>query len=149
MDKTLKLNVPLVGGIFVLLLAVVAYIAIPYTITNIKPDVAVGPDTFPRMVSILCGIFGLLQIIMVIIGKKPSQYREYSLRSHGKVIIAITMAIITIILSNIVNVIFPATVCSLLYLVLLRAKDWRYYVAVVVSSGLLYLLMRFALNIRF
>lgn len=149
MKKTLNINITLAGAVVLLLACVGAWIAIPYCIVGTGQSSDIGPQAFPQIVSALCGVLCMLQILLVLIGKKPSEYRQFSLEVYGKVLLAMVLAVAVVFASTVVNVLFPAMACSLVYLVLLKAKDWRYYMAVLIAGGLLYALMVFGLNIRF
>ncbi len=59
------------------------------------------------------------------------------------------LALVAAVASNYINVIVATIVCSILYLVILKIKDWRGYAAILVTGGSLYALMKFLLHIRF
>lgn len=145
----LRLNASLAGPLLMLALALAAYFAIPYCIAEATATTDVGPQAFPRLICIVAAILSAAQIALVLLGKFRAKYEELSLEKHGKVLLALVLALATAIASNYINVVLAAMICSMLYLVILRVKNWRGYAAVLVTGGFLYALMVFVLHIRF
>lgn len=145
----IKLNVTLFGALVILALAAAAYFAIPYCIADAASTTDIGPRAFPQLICVFAAIASALQIVLALMGKIPVVYREISFEKYGKVLLAMALALVTAVLSNYISVVVLAMICSALYLIIFRVKDWRGYAAVVVTGGLLYALMKFVLHIRF
>lgn len=145
----LRLNASLAGPLLMLVLALAAYFAVPSCIPEAISTTDVGPRAFPRLVCTVTAILSAVQIVLVLLRKFRAKYEELSLEKHGKVLLALVLALAAAIASNYVNVVLAAIICSILYLVILRVKDWRGYAAVLATGGILYALMVFVLHIRF
>ena len=144
-----RINVTIAGAVLMLVIAIITFFAIPYCVAETPASADVGPRAFPRLICILISGISVIQLIMVLIGKMPVKYQEFSLGKYGKTLLAIVLALVAAILSSYISVVIAAMLCSALYLALQRVKDWRGYAAVLVTGGLLYTLMRFTLHIRF
>lgn len=145
----IRVNVSIAGAVLALVLAAATYYVIPYCVAEVPASADVGPRAFPQLICILVAIISVIQLVLVLMGKMPTKHQEISLETHGKTLLAMALALVAAILSSYISVVIAAMLCSLLYLALLRVKDCRGYAAVFVTGGLLYILMRFALHIRF
>ncbi len=145
----MRLNKTILTPLLMMFFAGAVWLAIPYGISNAIASGGTGPDTFPRLACIAIIILCALQLILVFLGKKPSQYVEFTWLTHGKVVIAMAIALCAVAAMQFVNILLVAVLASELFLVLLRAKKPIYYVAVLITGGILYLMMYFVMNVRF
>ncbi len=144
-----RLNVSILGAVLMLALGIATYLAVPYCIAEAATSTDVGPRAFPQLICMLVCVLSVFQIILALLKKVQVVYREISLEKYGAVLLAVALALVTAVLSNYISVVLAAMACSVLYLAILRVRDYRGYLAVLATGGLLYVLMRFALHIRF
>ena len=144
-----KVNVTLVASIFFLVFGIVILLAIPANIREYEDATDIGPRAFPRLLSIAVIVLSALQIILVLTGVHKGKTREMDIRAIGKVFIAMLIDILGIVASHFVNIVIVAVICGILMLILLGSRKPAYYIAVLVTGGLLFALMHFVMHIRF
>lgn len=144
-----KINITAVSAFFMLLVSLTIWFAIPYGIDEMPTSVDLGPRAFPRLISGAIILLSVLQLILLAAGVQKGTYRVIRFDGQKKVFAAMVISLIGVICSLTVNIVMTGVICSILFLVLLRIKDRRYYLAVMVAGVILYMLMKFVMHIRF
>ncbi len=143
-----RVNTTAVSITIMLLIAVAVWIAIPYYIDEPSYVSDIGPRVFPRLICISIATLSVLKLILLATKVHKGKYKEIDLRIYGRVGLAMVLSIGTALLAKWINVVLAATIGSVLMLLLLRVKNWRYYIAVVVTGALMYVLLRFVMHTR-
>jgi len=144
-----RVNTTMVSAMIMLLFSVVTWFAIPYNIGEPVSAADIGPRAFPQLICGIIAILSFIKIILMVTGVQKGKYKEINLAAQGRVYFAMAMAVVAVLLAKFVNIVVSGVVCALLFLVLLRVRNWRYYVAVIVTGGLLFVLMKFVMSIKF
>jgi len=144
-----KVNITAVSAFLMLLISLAIWFAIPYCIDEMPTAVDLGPRAFPRLISGAIALLSVLQLVLLATGVQKGTYKVIRFDSHKKVYAAMVISLIGVVGSLVVNIAAAGVICSILFLMLLRIKDKRYYLAVVTTGVLLYMLMKFVMHIRF
>ncbi len=144
-----KVNITAVSAFIMLLISLAIWFAIPYCIDEMPTAVDLGPRAFPRLISGAIALLSVLQLVLLAAGVQKGTCKVICFDNQKKVYAAMAISLIGVIGSLAVNIVAAGVICSILFLVLLRMKDKRYYLAVVVAGVLLYMLMKFVMHIRF
>ena len=144
-----KVNVTICASAFFLLFAVIVLLAIPHNIREFQDATDIGPRAFPVLLCIAVIVLSSIQILLVLLGVAKEKTVEIDFAGHLKALLAMAIAVAGAICGNYVNIVLVAVICGILFLLLLGARNWKYYLAVVLSGGLLFVLMRYVMHIRF
>lgn len=144
-----KINVTAVSSAIMLSIAVIIWIAIPYCIDEVQSPVDIGPRAFPQFVCAVMAVLSVVQLLLLITGAQKGKYKEVNFKDRSLVYIAMVLALLTVIASAFINIILSGVVCAMIFLVLMKIKDWKYYGAVAVTGIILLVLMKSVMNIRF
>lgn len=144
-----SVNTTAVSAAILLALSAAVWFAIPYCIKDFSSATDIGPRAFPRLICAAIAILCALQLILLATGLQKGRYAEIRLSVHIRVYLAMAMAVAAVVCAAFVNVLIAGVICALAFLVLLRVRDWRYYTAVAAAGGLLFVLMKFVMHIRF
>lgn len=145
----LRINTSVVSAVLMLLLAVGVWLAIPVCIKEFASATDIGPRAFPQLMCAAIAVLSALQLVLLATGVQKAKYREVDPADQLPVYAAMGLAIAAVLCALFVNVVAAGVACALLFLVLLKARNWRYYLAVLVTGGALYALMRFVMHIQF
>lgn len=144
-----QLNVTLIASVVMLVIAVAVWIAIPYGIAETASATDIGPRAFPRVICGAIAVLSALQLVLVLTGVQKGKTAEICWREQLPVLLAMVLALAAVFCAKFVNLLVAGVLCAEGFLLVLRAKNWRYYLAVAVTGGLLFVLMKFVMNIRF
>lgn len=144
-----KVNVTAVSSVILLLVAVVVWFAIPYCIEEYATATDIGPRAFPRLVCGAMAVLCVIQLILLAAGVQKGTCVEFDLWEHLPVFAAMLLALAAVLAALFINILLAGVICGEAFLLLLRAKDWRYYLAVACTGGALFALMKFVMHIRF
>ncbi|WP_298029436.1 tripartite tricarboxylate transporter TctB family protein [uncultured Dysosmobacter sp.] len=147
MKKTI--NTTAVSAVLFLLLSIVLWFAIPYCIEDAASATDIGPRAFPRLMCGAMAVLCVLQLILLAIGVQKGKTITIQFSDYAQVILAMVLAVAAVLCAKFINIVAAAVICALLFLAVLRSKDWRYYAAVIITGILLFTLMRFVMKIRF
>lgn len=144
-----QINVTAVSAAVLLLFSLAVWFAIPYCIQEYTSATDIGPRAFPQLTCIAIAALSALQLLLLALKVQKGKYVEFSLADQIPVYIAMVLAVVAVISAAFINILVAGVLCSLAFLVLLRVKDWRYYLAVLITGGVLFALMKFVMHIRF
>lgn len=144
-----KINVTVIASALMLVFSAVVWFAIPYGIAEAKSATDIGPRAFPQLVCGAMAVLSALQLVLVLTHVQKGKQIAFDFSTQVPVLIAMALAVIAVICAKFVNLLIAGMVCAECFLLLLRAKDWRYYFAVVVAGGILFALMKYIMHIRF
>lgn len=145
-----RINRTIVAPLAMLCMVAIIWIAIPYCIAEGSGSSSeVGPRMFPQMVCVCIAALSVVQLILAACKQKKAEYFLFDFAIYGRVILAAVFMIAAVVCAYIFNLIIVAVVCAMLLLLILGVKNYKYYLAVVITGGVLYLLMHFVMHIKF
>ena len=94
-------------------------------------------------------LLSILQLILLFTGVQKGKTVTIRFSDYTRVLLAMLLSAAAVIAALYINIVLAAVICGLLFLLVLREKDWRYYTAVLTAGIALYLLLRFVMRVRF
>lgn len=152
--KSKEMSVPmdLVGGIIMLVAAVVLYLLLPSEI-KIKESDVVNGRVFPSMLMILMGFCSLLLIVKEIVklsrGQQVNQVKLNLLVEVKAVVIFCLFLVFYFVSQWCENFAVGACAFTVLMLLFFRCKKWHYYLITLAAAVLIWVAFRYGLNVRF
>ncbi|WP_295635482.1 hypothetical protein [uncultured Intestinimonas sp.] len=144
-----KINVTALSALLLLLFSAAVWVAIPFCIEEYSTATDIGPRAFPQLICATVCILCLLQLVLLILKIEKGTYVEFCPADLIPVLLAMGLALVAVIAALYINILIAGVLCAEAFLLLLKARDWRYYLAVVITGGVLYVLMKFIMHIRF
>jgi hypothetical protein len=144
-----RINKTVVSAAIMLAFSLAVWIAIPFCIAEGTSTGDIGPRAFPRLICIAIAALSILQFAAVLLKIKTSQYIVIDMAVYGGVFPAVLLALLAVAAAKFINPLLAAVVCGLLYLLLLRSKSPKYYIALLLTGGALLVLMKYVMHIRF
>lgn len=142
-------NTTAVAAVLFLIISTVLWFAIPYCIEDVSAATDIGPRAFPRALCGAMALLSILQLILLFTGVQKGKTVTIRFSDYTRVLLAMLLSAAAVIAALYINIVLAAVICGLLFLLVLREKDWRYYTAVLTAGIALYLLLRFVMRVRF
>ncbi len=119
-----KINVTAVSAGIMLFIAVIIWIAIPYCIDAVQSPVDIGPRAFPQFVCVAIAVLSIVQLLLLMTGIQKGKYVEINFKNQGLVYAAMVLALLAVIAAVFINIVLAGVICAVIFLVMLKIKDW-------------------------
>lgn len=144
-----KLNSNLWGGILMLVIGLAILVSIPFQIEDVAGSSAIGPRFMPALAAGIILVVSVLNIIRELAAKGDRRMIEIRLDEQVRVLgVAVCMAL-SYLVSREWNIVVPAIVMGCILLAIMRCKKKLYYITVIATGMVLYLLSRYVIHVRF
>lgn len=144
----IKYRCNLVAGIVSMLFGIVVVLLIPFQISlGYGHSSGITPRTLPYALGGICIVLGAVLIFESLVLKKD-KVKEVEVKQELKALLYMLMFVVYAFLFK-VNFILATAFLGIVTLVFLKSKKVLYYIIVLATVGLLYVLLTQVLHIRF
>lgn len=149
MEKKIRIRTNLMAGMIFVVIAAVVAVLIP---SQIKMTSIVREAVDSRFIpEILCGIMGALGCWLIFKSTvlKKEDYLEISLNQEKKRAFFIIMLIVYVFLISRAGFLISSLLWGMGCLAFTKSKKVKYYIIVAVSTGVIYLIFKYLLDVSF